>query len=80
MKCQRCGSDRIINVNGKCSDLCSVIYKGLEHDGHVPAGIGLQDEGAWGDFVIIEYCLECGQMQGQFPVAEETVVRALSKE
>lgn len=77
--CQRCKSDRIIYVSGKCSDLCSVDYKDRHGDGYVPAGIGLHDEGAYGDYVIVEYCLDCGQLQGKFPIPESQVVKAMEE-
>ena len=79
MSCQRCKKDRVIYVQGKTSDMCFVRYKDKEHDGYVPDSIGLKDDGAYGDYVQIEYCLECGQVQGKFPIDDETVFDALER-
>jgi hypothetical protein len=61
--CQRCGSNRILSVGAKCSDCCAVEFKGFEHDGYVPKGIGIGE----GDTIEIDVCLECGQLQDQWP-------------
>ena len=66
MKCQRCGSDRVISASAKCSDLCFVSYKGNKHDGYVPSDMGI----GGGDYLEIELCLECGQSQGKFPILD----------
>lgn len=64
MTCQTCNSDRIMLVSGKCSDMCSYSYKGKNEDGYVPSDVGI----GGGDYIEIEYCLQCGQIQGKFPV------------
>ena len=69
MICDKCGSDRIMNINGKCSDLCMASYKDLEKDGYVPDGIRI----GGGDEVTFSYCLECGMIQDSFPVDEQEV-------
>ncbi len=66
-KCQRCGSVRLVGVNGKTSDMCNLINRetGAEIVDYVPPNIGLgRDE----DYIEFEYCADCGQMQGKFPV------------
>lgn len=68
MKCQRCESDRIMTVSGKCSDLCCANINGNDHDGYVPKDIGLKDR--YGDYVELDYCLNCGQIQGKWPIPE----------
>ena len=68
MKCQKCESERIIKVSAKCSDFCVVTYpSGREQRGYVPdlSNIG------HGDYVKIEVCLDCGQIQGKWPVEVE---------
>lgn len=66
MACQRCESKRIMSISAKCSDLCVAAINGNEHDGYVPNDIGLKD---WsGDYVELDYCLNCGQIQGHFPM------------
>lgn len=64
MACKRCKSERLANVGAKCSDLCSVTIGDAEHDGYVPDDIGI----GGGDYVELEYCLDCGQIQGEFPL------------
>lgn len=66
MACQRCKSERILHINGKCSDLCFTSIGEHEKDGYVPTDIGLLDK--YGDYVKLRYCLNCGQIQGHFPV------------
>ena len=65
---ERCDSDQIVSIGAKCSDMCNVKW---------PSGKEVYDEGApceinigGGDYVEFEMCLECGKVQGTFPVAE----------
>lgn len=67
MECQKCGSDRIMIISGKCADLFYASYKSHEIDGYVPDDIGLKDGG---DYVDLDYCLECGQIQGEWPISD----------
>jgi len=64
-KC-KCGSNRIMAVSAKCSDMFSCSQGGREYQGYVLSGIGI----GGGDFVEFKFCLECGQIQGEFPVEE----------
>lgn len=69
MKCQNseCKSDRIVTVTAKCSDMCSVSMSGdRELYGYVPSDLGI----GGGDDVHFSYCLECGQIQDDFPLDE----------
>lgn len=64
MKCQRCKSERVASISGKCSDCCSWSVGGGEmDDGYVPGDMGI----GGGDYIEFEFCLECGQIQGKFP-------------
>lgn len=69
-KCRKCGQGRIADVNAKCSDRCTVMLNSrsqqavLQHDGYVPADMGI----GGGDYVRFEYCLDCGTIQGRFPL------------
>jgi len=66
MTCKRCQSPRIADVTAKCSDLCFVSIPGFsEHDGYVPSFLG------GGDYVRLSICLECGQVQQDFPITDE---------
>lgn len=62
----KCGSERIANVTAKCSDMCCIDFAGTEYDGYVPDDMGIGDGS--GDYVTFSYCLDCGTIQGQFPL------------
>lgn len=64
MNCPKCGSERIAEVSAKCSDLCVVSVAGFESDGYVPTDMGI----GGGDYVEFDYCMDCGQMMGEFPL------------
>lgn len=68
MACQKCSSDRVISVQAKCSDCCWVHYKDMESDGYVPHEFGI----GGGDYIEIDLCIQCGTVQGEFPLAEPT--------
>lgn len=68
MDCQRCQSKRIIHVSGKTSDMCWAKFGNREHDGYVPQ---IKPIGNGGDYLTFKLCLDCGQIQGQFPVDDE---------
>jgi hypothetical protein len=40
----------------------------------VPSGIGIGDDM---DYIEIDVCLNCGQLQSKFPVSDSKVVKAL---
>lgn len=62
--CQHCESPRLLDVTGKTSDCCICTLKGYEHDGYVPADAGIGGS----DCISITVCLECGQLQGEWPI------------
>lgn len=66
MTCQSCKSKRVASINAKCSDLCCWSIGDKYHDGYVPKDIGFKDK--YGDYVEFDYCLDCGQIQGKFPL------------
>ena len=66
MACQRCNSERTAEVGGKCSDLCGVSIGDYSHDGYVPRDMGI----GGGDYISFDYCLDCGQIQGTFPLGK----------
>ena len=66
MKCDKCESNRILSVGACCSDLCSVEFNGVGQSNYVPRDIGL----GGGDYVEFNVCLECGKVQGQFPIKD----------
>jgi len=67
MSCQRCGSDRILNAGGKSGDLNSASFKGRDLNEHYVVG-GCNVGG--GDYYRFSVCLECGQLQGTWPVSD----------
>ena len=78
MICQKCNSERIMSVNGKTSDLFSCDGDGHDHNGYVPQGMVIGD-GGYGDYIQFSYCLDCGQIQGQFPISKAAVTEAINE-
>ena len=64
MACTKCGSERVATVQSKSSDLNFVYIGNNEHNGYVPKDMGIGGD----DYIELEYCLHCGQMQGEFPI------------
>lgn len=62
--CQKCKSTRIVAMYGKVSDRCHASIGDNEHEGYVPNDLGV----GGGDDLDFEYCLDCGQIQGDFPM------------
>ena len=60
----KCGSKRIASVNSKSSDLNFVSIGTNENDGYLPSDMGI----GGGDYVEFKWCLDCGQIQGKWPV------------
>jgi len=63
-KCQSCKSERIIFIQGIVNECCMVTIGENEHDGYVPSDLGI----GGGDDIKLEYCADCGQLQGDFPL------------
>jgi len=40
-------------------------FNGAQKDGYVPDDIGVGDDE---DYISLQYCLECGKVQGEFPI------------
>jgi hypothetical protein len=70
-----CGSDRILSVSGKTSDMCFCRFGEAESDGYVPGGIGIGS----GDYIELNVCMDCGQVQGSFPVSDNAILNAMEK-
>jgi hypothetical protein len=75
MQCKQCTSERILDVTGKASDRfswemwfhdpvedCSTSH---EEYGYLPRDFGI----GGGDNIRVKLCLDCGQMQGEWPIA-----------
>jgi hypothetical protein len=67
MACE-CGSERIASFQAKCSDMSSTSIDHLDARtmGYVPSGLGI---GA-GDYVRLDFCLDCGRIQDWTPVSD----------
>jgi len=64
MSCERCDSERVAKVSGKCNDMFSLKFKNIEIQGdYVPHDIGI----GGGDYMNFSYCLDCGNIQGVWP-------------
>lgn len=70
IKCIKCESKRVLNFSGKTSDSFGMQYKDKDYDGYVPTDVGL---GSDEDYIEMEICLECGQIQDKFPIPEEKI-------
>jgi hypothetical protein len=66
MNCDKCESERILRVYGKCSDLCVLQFKDSEKEGYVESDCGI----GGGDDIDFNLCLECGKVQGEFPLPD----------
>jgi hypothetical protein len=76
MSCQNCKSARNLNVTAKCSDFCIVIVNGHEHVGSVPDDLSIGN----GDYIKFDLCLDCGQIQGKFPLKKSTLEESEQEE
>lgn len=68
MRCDHpdCRSERILQVSAKSSDCCGVTLNGVNHEGYLPKDLGI----GGGDYVEFRLCLDCGKVQGSFPLKE----------
>ncbi len=64
--CQRCGSNRIFESSSKSCDANGCSFRGEQYYGYFPSDIGLGSC----DYVELVVCLECGQVQGEWPAPD----------
>jgi hypothetical protein len=66
VKCQRllCRSHRVADVYGKCSGNSSYTLGDKDRDGYLPSDMGV----CYTDEITFSYCLDCGQIQGTWPL------------
>ena len=76
MEC-KCGSGRIATVEARCKDGCFFRVGDESREGYAPAGVNIGK--GYGDYVEFNYCLDCGRIQGEFPVTSEDVKIALER-
>jgi len=63
MACQKCESDRVLDIKAKSNDCCIMDLYGVQHVGYAPRIDGISG----GDYIKTSICLDCGQVQGTFP-------------
>jgi len=68
LKCRKCGSDRVCEVHARCESAFRCWIQDHTYMGYVPDDLGLGFTHGGGDHVTFSYCLNCGQMQGRFPL------------
>lgn len=71
-----CTHKRIADVTGKCSDMFNATVNGIEYSDYVPDDMGI----GGGDYMRFSYCLDCGQIQGDFPLPETEIERNANEE
>lgn len=71
MQCKRCGGFRVLSVKSHGRDCNFFSILGYEHNGYVPADLGL----GCGDDVEFDVCLDCGQLQRTFPIPQTRLER-----
>lgn len=69
MACRECNSERLVSIQGKCSDLFVASTSVLEYSGYVPSDLNIGGD----DYIEFQFCLECGMIQGDFPVQSEVI-------
>ncbi len=81
MSCKTCKSERIARVQGKVADGFYFNSKNpeIEYDGYVPENIGIGRKYG-GDYIDFSYCLDCGQIQGKFPITDDALKYMESEE
>lgn len=60
MNCENCGSDRILEISAKCSDMCTLVFRTSQKNGYVPSDISMGGD----DYLELDICLACGKVQG----------------
>lgn len=76
MKCQRCKSERILSSGSKCSGRFTCSIGSIDYDGCVPNDLGIGGE----DYIEFDLCLDCGQLQGKFPLPTSEIERDVGDE
>jgi len=65
--CPTCYGTRLADISAKCSDMFSMTCESEGIDDYL--GYALCEMNIGGDdYVEFEYCLDCGQMAGNWPV------------
>jgi len=72
----KCGSQRIMRVSGKTSDMFSVNIPHLDvnYNGYVPRDLQL----GGGDYIGFTVCLDCGTIQRWQPISDEQIKETMN--
>ncbi len=70
--CQRCASARLAGVDASTDDTFSIRLSGRYAHGYLPRDLGL----GYLDLHFF-YCLDCGQIRGQFPLFRTALEEAI---
>jgi len=69
MSCQTCKSERLVQISAHARDCFDAVFAdGEEHSGYYPENIPL----GCGDDMSFIFCLDCGQIQGNWPYVEDS--------
>jgi len=71
--CTKCKSKKLIAFRGQCDDHFVAEFEGMKNDeynGYVPQGLNISKIT---DMIEIEFCANCGQMKGEFPIPQENI-------
>ncbi len=62
--CQTCGSNKIVRISGKVSDMHEFVCPnhGIVEKGYLPDAVSDMC-----DYIDITVCFDCGQLQGRWP-------------
>ena len=76
--CDKCNSKRLVSIVSKSSD-CNSMWVG--HISYLHIGYLLPDLGIGDDeyYISFAYCLDCGKIQGDFPISDDVVKDVLYK-
>lgn len=75
MACQVCNSNRIASIYGKCNDLCIINIGVAEYEGYVPDDMNI----GGGDDISIDLCLDCGHVNGDWPLPTTDIEKKFNK-
>lgn len=66
---ENCKSKRIVNIGTQTSACVSKMIGKLAVCGDVPQDMNISGKED-GSYLLIQFCLDCGQMQGKWPVGK----------
>ena len=64
MPCQNCNSERVLLISGILDDNFFACINNKNYIGYIPDNLGI----GWRERISFDYCLNCGQIQGNFPM------------